>query len=70
MDSKQLVNDIVNNKLSKAKETIVEEMTLRVSDSIDESLSFAAGAKKAAVTGLALSKIGDVLGIGTKGKAG
>ena len=58
MNSKQLVNDIVNNRFSKAKKTIIEEMTNRVSDSIVESnlhedLKFSSGVKKAVAAGAA-----------------
>ena len=58
MDSKQLVNDIVYNRLSKARETIIEEMTNRVSSSISQSnlheaLSFTTGVKAAVGAGAA-----------------
>ena len=61
MDSKQLVNDIVNKKLSKARKTINEELSNRVlnhietkrSDVINEALSFEPGVAKAAVAGVA-----------------
>ena len=61
MDSKQLVNDIVNKRLSKARKTINEELSNRVlnhietrrSDVINEALSFEPGVAKAAVAGVA-----------------
>ena len=61
MDSKQLVNDIVNKRLSKARKSINEELSNRVlnhietrrSDVINEALSFEPGVAKAAVAGVA-----------------
>ena len=61
MDSKQLVNDIVNKRLSKAKKTINEELSNHVlkhieskkSDVINEAISFEPGVAKAAVAGVA-----------------
>ena len=61
MDSKQLVNDIVNKRLSKAKKTINEELSNHVlkhierkkSDVINEAISFEPGVAKAAAAGVA-----------------
>ena len=61
MDSKQLVNDIVNKRFSQARKIINEEMTNRVlnhieskkSDVINEALSFEPGVIKTAAAGLA-----------------
>ena len=61
MDSKQLVNDIVNKRLSKAKKTINEELSNHVlkhieskrSDVINEAISFEPGVAKAAGAGVA-----------------
>ena len=69
MDSKQLVNDIVNKRFSKARKAISEELSNRVlnhietkrSDVINEALSFEPGLAK---TGLAVAAGATAAGIG------
>ena len=72
MDSKQLVNDIVNKRLSKARKTINEELSNRVlghieskrSDVINEAImSPEAGVATAAAAGIGLAGVGAVKGI-------
>ena len=72
MDSKQLVNDIVNKRLSKARKTINEELSNRVlghieskrSDVINEAImSPEAGLATATAAGVGLATVGAVKGI-------
>ena len=71
MDSKQLVNDIVNKRLSKAKKTINEELSNHVlkhierkkSDVINEAVGFSgAGLAAAGLAGAGLAGVGIVKG--------